>query len=71
MISGAASVSYQGLQQNLQHFYQAAARISDPDSDAGIEEIAELKMAEHGAKLNAAVLAKTNSLSGHLLDVLA
>ena len=71
MLPNALSFAYQGIHFHLQQFANAADRISDPDSDAGIREIMEMKQAEQGVKINAAVIRKVNDMSGTLVNLLA
>lgn len=71
MIVNSSAAAYYGMQQNMQRFANAADQISDPDTEAGIQEIVYMKQAEHGVKVNAAVLRAANEMSGHLIDILA
>ena len=70
MLTNSFSTASYGIQKNLQQFAIAADRISDPDTVAGITEIVEMKRAEHGAKVNAAVIRTANEMSKHLLNIL-
>ena len=70
MLTNSVSTASYALQQNLQRFAIAADRISDPDTEAGLEEIVQMKQAEQGAKVNVAVLRAANEMSDHLLDLL-
>jgi flagellar basal body rod protein FlgC len=69
-INAIASASY-GIQQNLQRFNTAAERIANPEFDAGVNEIMELKQAEKGIKVNAAVIRSAHRLSEYVVDILA
>lgn len=71
MISPASSWAISGIHHNMQMFNDAAQRITDPETVAGVQDIAELKMAEHGMKVNAAVLKVTQEVSDSLIDILA
>lgn len=70
MFPNALSSANHGIQYHLQRFANAADRISDPDSDAGVEEIVEMKQAEQGIKINAAVIRAANGMSGSLINIL-
>ena len=69
MFSPAISAASFGLKQNLQQYGLAAKRITNPDSDAGINEIVEMKKAEQGMQVNAAVIRTANEMTGLLVDM--
>ena len=71
MLTNSFSAASYGIQQNLQRFATAVDRISDPNTVAGVRDIVEMKRAEQGAKVNAAVLRSANEMSNHLINILA
>ncbi len=70
MLTNSFSAASYGIQQNLQQFANAARRISDPDTVAGVTEIVEMKRAEQGMKVNASVFRTAHEMSNNLLDLL-
>lgn len=71
MLANSISSAAAGIQQNLQRIDVVANRVSDPDTAVSIAEIVDMKRAEHGVQVNAAVLKVANEMSGQLIDVLA
>ena len=70
-LTSALSIANQGIQNNLQQFTNAVDKISDPEGNAGIKEIVEMKQAEQGIKVNAAVIRTANEMTGSLINILA
>ncbi len=70
MISTATDAVAAAIQSNLQQFSEAAHRIADPDTAAGVADIVQMKSAEHAVRVNTAVLKMANEMSGHLIDLL-
>jgi hypothetical protein len=67
-VNAFASANY-GIQSNLQRFESAANRLAGPVS--GVREIVEIKQAEQGIKINAAVIRTASEMSDSLVDILA
>ena len=59
-----------GIRQNLQTYAAAVGRISDPAANSGIDEIVEMKRAEQGLKVNAAVIEASDKMTGLLIDMI-
>ena len=70
MISQDSSWAISGIHHNMQLFNQTANRITDPETTAGISDIMQLKLAEHGIKVNVSVLKIANELSDNVIDIL-
>ncbi len=70
MLTVAISSASSGIHQNLQRYAAAADRITDPDSNAGIDEIVAMKRAEQGILVNAAVIKTTDKLTGIFVDMI-
>ena len=68
--SAGQSYSYQGILDNLSRMNAAAEQIADPDSNAGVSEIVQLKQAQHGVEVNVAVLQRANETTRTLLDII-
>ncbi len=71
MINSAIYSASAGIQNNYARFADAVNRISDPDFAADVRDIMDLKKAEHGVKVNVAVLKRANALADGLIDILA
>ena len=71
MLSSATASASFGLQANMSRFATAASEISNPNSTSTVKNIVDMKIAEHGIKVNAAVLSATQEMSDHLIDIIA
>ena len=70
MIASAFAASTYGVRQNLYEINRVAKTIADPEHLPSAQDIARLKAAEHGAKMNAAVARRVERTSEYLLDIL-
>ena len=69
MIQSALNASYSGISQNLQGINAAAQTIANPDTATDVKAVMQLKAAEQGVKVNAAVAAAVYETSDALLDI--
>jgi len=70
VIQSAFNASYAGIAQNLQGLNAAAQTIANPSTSTDVNAVMQLKAAEHGVKVNAAVAAAVYETSDYLLDIL-
>lgn len=71
MITNATRSASYGMQEALQTYNRAAARIADPITSIEIKDAVEIKQAEHQFKANAQVLAVSDRTTEHLINIIA
>ena len=58
MISSATASSIQAIHANMEKAATASQRIADPNGNGSVDDIVNLKQANNGVEVNAAVLKK-------------
>lgn len=62
-----------GIQRSNERLNRAAASIADPAGEGEhlVEDIVDVKLAEHEQQANLTVLKRVMEMDGHVLDILA